>query len=512
MASSRRERPNILFLLNDHQAFYGHGINGGPEIKRPNFDRLGEDGIVFNRAYTACPLCGPARRTMLTGLYPHNHREIKNDSQHPYDREVYLNLLAAAGYRTCYYGKWHAGPGTAHDHGSEGFNYESYNNPYTKPEYKQYLQDNNLPEPEIWIEKSFYPREAEMKENQLYKQNRKFCNEHASGIMQGSKEAHEGFFLAHLACEQLLELAKAEDDRPFAMRVDFWGPHQPYFPTQEYVDMYPPEQIPIYPSFMDDLSTKPELYKSDGNHRISNNGKLIIPNPMPWSDWQMVLSRCYAQITMMDEAAGRILQTLEQLGLAENTLVIWTTDHGDAVASHGGHFDKRSYLSEELIRIPLAMRYPPRIPAGQKSEKLVSNIDYAPTMLDAAGLRFVQEVDGTSLLPLCEDANHPWRDFIVSETHGHMENVIGRAVIGDRYKYVNNDGDLDELYDLQEDPYELNNLAFSLAHREIHIQMKRTFNEWRVRSHDLEQLPHVLRDNDEYKAKKRKRNSERSEI
>ena len=110
------DRPNIVFLLNDHQAYYRHGWDGGPRVQRPYFDRLASEGVVFDRAYTASPLCGPARRTILTGLYPHTHREIKNDICAPFLHELYLDKLADSGYHNYYYGKWHAGPGTAHDH------------------------------------------------------------------------------------------------------------------------------------------------------------------------------------------------------------------------------------------------------------------------------------------------------------------------------------------------------------------------------------------------------------
>ena len=140
-----KKRPNIIFILNDHQAYYGHGEKaGGPKIKRPNFTKLASGGIEFTRAYTACPLCGPARRTMLNGLFPHSHGEIKNDSNHAFEEEIYLTRLHELGYKNYYYGKWHTGPGTAHDHYCEGFSYNGYSNPYTKPEYKKYLKNNDL--------------------------------------------------------------------------------------------------------------------------------------------------------------------------------------------------------------------------------------------------------------------------------------------------------------------------------------------------------------------------------
>ena len=479
-----RDRPNLLFLLNDHQAFYRHGWDSGPAVRRPHFDRLASEGIVFHRAYTACPLCGPARRTMLTGLFPHTHGELKNDTNHPYNREVYLDILAANGYKNYYYGKWHAGPGTAYDHHCEGFSYPSYNNPYTKPEYREYLDRRGLPVAEILMERNFWQENEERRAGGLYRQTRDWCNEHATGIMQTPAETHEAFFLANLACDRLRELADSRNNEPFALRVDFWGPHQPYFPTQQFADMYNPEEIPEYGSFRDDLKGKPEIYRSEGNFPLHKDRKLIIPNPLPWSEWQKVLARCYAQITMIDAAGGLILDTLDELGLAENTFVVWTTDHGDAVACHGGHFDKRSYMPEEMVRIPMAIRFPGRIPPGQRSHHLVSNLDIAPTLLDAGGTSFGDAVHGSSLLPICAGENAEWRDDLMCETHGHGENHIGRLVITDRHKYVANKGQMDELYDLQGDPYEMRNLMDAPEYSDILSDLKARLLEWQHRTKD----------------------------
>lgn len=480
------DRPNIVYVLNDHQAYYRHGWDAGPQIRRPSFDRLAGEGITFNRAYTACPLCGPARRTMLTGLYPHTHGEICNDKNHPYDREVYLDTLAAAGYRNIYYGKWHAGPGTALDHNCEGFNYPSYNNPYTKPEYARYLADRGLPEPEIMIERAFWHTDRVFP-GKLYKQDGAWCNEHASGIMTTPADTHEAFFLANLACDKLRELAGDGSHRPFALRVDFWAPHQPYFPTQEYADLYDPTEIPEYPSFRDDLSTKPAIYRYETNAPLCDAEKrLIHPNPLPWSEWQKTIALSYAQTTLVDDAGGRILDALDELGLAGNTLVIWTTDHGDSLACHGGHFDKDSYMPEEMVRVPMALRMPGRVPPGQRSEALVSNIDVGPTMLDAAGLSFASEVHGRSILPLAAGEADNWRDDLMCETHGHCQRHIGRLVVTDRYKYVANKGDMDELYDLSADPYEMTNLVDDPALSDVLADMRTRLAAWQAKTGDAE--------------------------
>ena len=484
------DRPNIVFLLNDHQVYYRHGWDSSPKIQRPHFDRLASEGVVFNRAYAACPLCCPARRTMLTGLFPHNHGELKNGTNHPFDRETYLDILAEGGYRNYYYGKWHAGPGTAYDHHCEGFNYPDYNNPYTKPEYHEYLKRRGLPPAEHLIERSFWGeltyrgQPTPLRVGKTYKCEMATSTEPASGVTITPKETHETFFLANLACDKLRELASSKDSRPFALRVDFWGPHQPYFPSQEFADMYNPEDILEYGNFRDDLKNKPEIYRLDAHFPLNENRRLIVPNPLPWSEWQKVLARAYAHVTMVDAAGGMILDTLDELGVANNTLVIWTTDHGDALACHGGHFDKSAYMPEEMIRIPMVIRWPGQIAPGQESNHLVSNLDVASTILDVAGLPFQNEVDGTSIIPLCEGQTNEWRADLMCETHGHYEDHIGRLLVTARFKYVANMNQMGELYDLEEDPYELVNLIDDPAQKNVLSDMKARLWDWQRKTYD----------------------------
>jgi len=486
---STKDRPNIVFLLNDHQLYYRHGWDGGPRPQRPHFDRLASGGVTFTRAYSACPLCMPARRTMLTGVFPHNHRMLQNDeTQVPSAHEVYLNTLAEAGYRNYYFGKWHAGPGTAHDFGCEGFNYTSYNNPYTKPEYHDYLKKRGLPPAEHLIERVFaqWHKRKPMRVGELHRCEDEWCNEHASGITVTPKETHETFFLANLACDALRQAAK--DGQPFSLRVDFWGPHQPYFPTRDFADLYNPEDIPEYGNFRDDLANKPDVYHGEWNEPLHEKGTIIVPSPLPWSEWQKVLARCYAHITMVDAAGGMVLDALDELGLAENTFIIWTTDHGDALACHGGHFDKRSYMPEEMVRVPMAVRWPARIAPGQASDRLVSLIDVAPTLVEAAGTQFDNRTDGTSLLRLCTGRPAAWRTDLMAETHGHGEQVEGRMLVSDRYKYVATRGQMHELYDLDEDPYELTNLVDDPAHNHTVKELQGRLRAWQQMTQDEEDV------------------------
>ncbi|MBD3254128.1 MAG: sulfatase-like hydrolase/transferase [Candidatus Lokiarchaeota archaeon] len=488
-----KKRPNIVFLLNDHQAFYAHGEPfGGPKIQKPHFEKLAKDGVEFSRAYTCCPLCAPARRSMLTGVFPHTHGELSNISFNPFRLETYLDKLAEAGYENYYYGKWHAGPGTAHDHHCEGFSYPDYNNPYTKPEYEEYIKEKNLSTFKVKLQRNFMDPNTKhgkklqsiMESGGYHSLTRDACNENSVGVMVSPKESHEAFFLTHLACEKLSDIAKKENQNPFHLRVDFWGPHQPYFAPQEYIDLYPPEDIPEHPSFRDNLENKPKLYKSERNYPLNKYGNLVYPNPLPWSEWQKVLAVNYAQQTLIDEAGGIILDTLEKLGLGDNTIVMWVADHGDALGCHGGHFDKDAYMPEEMIRIPMALKFPGKLPSSCKVNKLVSNLDIPLTFLDAAGCSFSHSIHGRSLLPIFCDENIEWRKDLMCETNGHFSVHIGRALITDRFKYIFNDRDLDELYDLKVDPYEMNNLIKNEEYSEIIKDMKLRLRKWREKTND----------------------------
>ena len=192
-----KNKPNIIFILNDHQAYYGHGeMAGGPKIQRPNYEKFAGEGAKFTRAYCVSPLCSPARRSMLTGLFPHNHKEIKNETEHPFDREVYLDILAKEGYKNYYYGKWHAGPGNAFKHNCEGFSHHGYGGPYNKPEYREYLKKYGIKRPKIFIEHMFWKPLSlfalyfGVKVGKLYTPKKRWASEHAIGAIQNGKEGH----------------------------------------------------------------------------------------------------------------------------------------------------------------------------------------------------------------------------------------------------------------------------------------------------------------------------------
>jgi arylsulfatase A-like enzyme len=229
-----------------------------------------------------------------------------------------------------------------------------------------------------------------------------------------------------------------------------------------------------------------------------------VPNALPWSEWQRILSYVYAHVTQVDAACGLILDALDELELSEDTLVIWTADHGDAIASFGGHLGKEAVLSEEVLRIPTAIRWPAQVEPGQVSQHLVSTVDVPVTALAAAGTGFGGPVHGANLLDLFRDGllrsdSGPWRQSVACETHGHhWEPVVGRAVLTEDYRYavyqyhdvpdyldqVDTSVAQEELYELRNDPYQLPNLAAEPAHRDVLADMRRRLEQWQDETGD----------------------------
>ncbi len=492
--AKKQTKPNILFIITDHHAFYAHDRPGQFEYKWPVFEKFCDEGIRFDRAYSVCPLCTPARASMLTGVYPSSHGLMWNtDYADIHDfrdgQKLYTDYLSQTGYRNAYVGKWHCGKNKlAADFGMEGWSLPDYGKVYMSDAYKSYAAKRQLGDARARIEYDLDHPEWNGKTLTLHHPSPwRFMN--ASGVLIGPPEAHEENFVAHLAVQKLRELAKA--DQPWSLVASFWGPHQPYFPTEPYASRVQPKTIPEYPTFNDDLQGRPLRYIL---HRdFSHPSRQAWPE---WSIWQKILARAYGQGYQTDAAIGRILNALEASGQAENTVVIWCADHGDALASHGGLWDKASTYIEEVARVPMAIRWPARLKGGKRTDKIVSNMDVTATILEVVGIKVPGYMHSRSLLELCREPQHAdWPKYTVAEHHGHGDQITQRIIVGRRYKYVAALFDGDELYDLQKDPFEQHNLVDSTDHREIREQLRKRIIEHIERNEDemAYKLAHALK-------------------
>ena len=454
----KAKHPNIVWLMMDHVAFMHHRSSAGPRPQMPAYERLARQGVAFNEAQSVCPLCQPARASMLTGLYPHHHGMVHNSGfqgtrkDFDADQKLFSHYLRDAGYRTGYFGKWHCGiERTALDYAFEGWTLPDYGHPYNKDAYAEYLERHHLPQATVDLEGSFGREKQGGEVLRLCDEPHEYHHMGSWGVLKTPVETHEAYLVCDMAERWIDEASRS--GQPFAVRVDVWGPHQPYWSGGRFAGTVDPRAIPEYVSFGENLANRPRFHRfmRAASHR---NGRWDT-----WPEWQLMVARCYEHVALVDAALGRIIDLLNRLNLAEDTLVIYTADHGDGIACHGGIFDKGSLMVEETMRIPLAMRWPGRIGAGQVARQLVSNMDLVPTVLAAAGVE-MPCMDGENLLPIAQDAaKAKGRDDLMCEHYGHGQDCFQRLLRRGPYKYIAHRGDMEELYDLSQDPCELRNLA-----------------------------------------------------
>lgn len=250
------------------------------------------------------------------------------------------------------------------------------------------------------------------------------------------------------------------EQEPFFLVVSFLEPHWPNVLPGAYASMYDPASIPPWPNFDDPFDDKPRT-NAAGTEHFGVEG-------FTWEDWQPVVGRYLGAVSFLDEIIGRLLGRLADAGLAEETAVIVSTDHGDMAGSHR-QFNKGPLMYEEVYHVPLVIRGP-GLPAGT-SDALTSHVDLIPTLLDLCGVSPTKS-HGRSLLPL-QQHKTPWRDALMCEFHGDEFGLYSQRMLRrDRYKLVYNPNDVRELYDLEDDPFELRNLALLPEYREVRRELE----------------------------------------
>jgi len=489
MSNIFKSQPNIVWLLTDHNVFKYHGSNGGPVPEMPNFQNIASQGISFPNAYSACPLCTPARASMLTGQYPHKHGLVQNDgacnthAEFDQNTKLFNYYLQNAGYRCGYFGKWHCGNDyIAKDYGFEGWSLPKYGRPYISEKYDEYLKELNLPEPIVNIE-WYFNDPKHIGSFPLKKLLAKKYWRLSSGVFETPLETHESFFVTHLACKWLEE--RANKNERFCLRVDPWGPHQPYYVAKPFANTIDNKSIPEYPNFSHNLNDRPKHHRE---HRDMVHKQIELKT---WDDWQPIVARCYEQVKLVDTALGRVLDTLNRLGLSENTLVIYTADHGDGIGSSGGILDKDAMMTEETMRIPLAISWAGLENKSTKCNAMVSNMDIVPTILDAAGIS--ENLDGDSLFKFIQDTSS-WREDIMCEHHGHGTVCFQRYLRYKNYVYIAHLDDIDELYDIENDPFQLKNKINDTEMKPILNEMKKRLYKQMEKYKDNELMAEKLKE------------------
>lgn len=410
--------------------------------RMPHLRAFAAQGVQFDRAYTPAALCAPARASLMTSLYPHRHgmlnnphvpQAIRRDLVEPFP--MWSDKLKEAGYRMHYCGKWGVTEGVnfPRDHGWE--------EPDEATKQKLWLP---WPGRNAVLTGAHELRRPGYKPYLLY------------GEVTDGREAFPEQRWTRYAMERIGELAAGKD--PWCLFLALHGPHDPYLAPSEYMKLYDPAAIPKPASFDDPLTDKPAVYRRQ---------RFELWGGMEWEHYAGAIAAYWAYNTFLDDLFGQVLAALEATGRANDTLVLFMTDHGEMMGAHGLFF-KGVTAFEECYRIPLAVRWPAGIKGGTTSREFVSLLDVGPTLLDAAGAPPLPESHGRSFLPLLHgETPADWPQEFLGQFFGSELLYTQRILVTKRWKYVFNGFDFDELYDLQEDPAETKNLYFSADHAPV---------------------------------------------
>ena len=481
-------RPNVLYIMTDQQRLDAMRAYGNPHIHTPNLDRLAAGGVRFDQYYVAAFPCSPSRASILTGLHPQTHGVVTNGVKLDEELPTFATELAAQGYHTSWMGKWHIGGPHEFVSASSG-RLPSLKKMETRPpgenmpqngfvhgvspnsDYVTYLRELGLEEP--------FPGE-------------KVRGGHHTVIRDGHSVIPEEHFVETFLTDNAITYLEehAGDQNPFCLCVSYEGPHRPMNPPEPWDRMYDPDSLPLPKSVDDPMTAAPKTHQnfhwrmSDidlpaQNERLKR--QLVFPGEMwdlldrpAWTsrEYRELMAHYYGFMSYLDQQVGRLLDTLDRLGLSEDTLVVFTSDHGEYMGSHGCIF-KHMAMHEELMRVPLLARLPGAIPEGSVSSALASSVDLMPTLLDYGGASVPDSVQGKSL-----------RSVFEGETDDHHESVFTsfpaagvqmRMIRTGDHKYSLNwrPRQGDELYDLKTDPLEMTNLAGSPDVERLEKDLKR---------------------------------------
>ena len=425
-----KDKPNILLILGEQYRPDVIGAYGSEVCRTPGLDRLAAEGVRFDDAFTPQALCGPARASLFTGRLPHQHGLLDNPGRLksmdidalPDSETTLAEMLAPHGYRCGYCGKWGMGKDSEPQHGFTEWKTGGYG---------EYVRKKGCPPPPkhsvLWPDAdTFY------------------------GTSPQAEEDHITAFLGRRAVSLMDKLTRSGDPWFICSASPI---HWPFVVPSPYDTMYDPSQVPKPPNFDDPMTDKPSSHSS-------TKGRKLGQRLGPWPEWQKFIAHYWGSCTLTDKwLVGMALDKLDELGIADNTIVIFTSDHCTQNGSHG-ILSIGPMFYEESIRVPLIIRWPARLVSGESRRGIVNHIDLVPTILEMLGLETPENIEGRSFAPLLYGQTGTWDNIYVGEYYA-FEGTLDRTrcLRTERWKYCYHVDDLDELYDLASDPWEMTNLA-----------------------------------------------------
>jgi len=443
-------RPNILFLMTDHTN--AQAIAPGSQCIKPHLDALAAEGVRFARCYTTNAICSPARASLMTGLYASTHGMW--DCTHT-QRKDWLDVpagkfpffperLAEAGYRNGYFGKWHVEQSVKLD----DFGWHEYDAGCANKRGKE------IPGTAVMVPKEGY------------------TDYHLAGVCEDDGTGHPAFDKGiDFIRRHVKTHARADGSlgAPFCCFVTTAEPHDPYLPPRRFFDLYDRDAISLSPTLHDVPAGKPEVLQR----------MRAVWSGLSDSDWRTVAACYWATISFIDGEIGRIISLLKETGQYDNTIIVFTSDHGDMMGAHGLVTKGVATPYEEVYNIPFILRVPRNMTNHENGHAVISMVDVAPTLLDLCGATPIAQCHGRSMRGVLEGADdvRNWQDAY-AEFYGQRFVYTQRIVWHENWKYVFSPGGIDELYDLSADPHERNNLADDPAHRPMLLDMTRRM--WRT--------------------------------
>lgn len=446
----KQQQPNILFIIADQLIPFLTGAYGHPVVKTPNLNRLVKEGIRFDAAYSSCPVCAPARAAMMTGKYVSNIGAYDNAASFSCEEPTFAHYLTLAGYDTVLTGKMHfIGPDQLH-----GFSRRFTTNVY--PADFDWVPVRDAKNPIARNHALQYVGES-------VKVGR--WSQFLSGDEETQFRALEYLHAKGLEREVMLE--QDESPQPFFLCVSYHHPHEPFWPPKDLWDLYENEEITV-PELPKDLE---ETYSTLDKWLNIYHGVFKTKNFKDFESIRRVRRAYYAMVTYIDIKVGELLDSLKENSFHENTIIVFTSDHGDMLCERG-MVQKRAFY-EWSSRVPLIIRFPDGWQAGTTYPQPVNLIDLLPTFLDMGGVREDERlpVDGRSLMGLLDGKDTKDR-VVFSEYFSQGCHAPCFMIRKDHYKYVYIHGYESQLFDLNSDPGEWHNLAGNPEYQEIEAQLK----------------------------------------
>ena len=437
--------PNILFITCDQLRKDTLGCYGDGIVKTPNIDKIARRGVCFDNTFAAYPVCAPNRASIATGRYPSVHGLRQNGIALSQNELTMMEVCRRAGYRTYGVGKMHLGP---------QWKFPQDGGPLKDPEPELAVN----PQPEPW-ELPWHGFESIL----VTEDNRvgpygQYLAEHGYDVWE---DPHSFTYPQHITAasvypeehhqttwigDRSLDFLRAHDDaKPFFMWTSFVHPHHPFTPPKPYDTMYDPEDMPLPLWQEGEPDGWPDHYRTK-HFRTEGGHEAIGMHTVTDKEWQRVRAFYYGMITHIDKQVGRLLDHLEERGMLENTVIAFTSDHGEMLGDHHLVFKGTSF--DQVTNVPMILAGPGVNVAGEHREQLGSSIDIMPTLLEAVGLDVPPGVQGKSLLTAAADPTHELRDVVLIESAATRRALrTPDAVLSWHGK-----GNQGELYDLSSDP------------------------------------------------------------